>query len=103
MTILARDDMGATVQAIRPGTVQTVAIGAASAASAAVGVRTTIVRVAATADCHIVIGANPTATANDTPLFAKQPEFFAIVPGEKIAVIQSSGAGTLFITEGANF
>jgi len=82
--------------AILPGTAVVVAIGAASLQSAAIN--STVVRLVATADCHIVFGANPTATANDTFLPANQPEYFVFTPGQLIAVIQDSVPGNLFIT-----
>jgi hypothetical protein len=82
--------------AILPGTAITVVVGAASVQSAAIN--STIVRVLATADCHIVFGGSPTATANDTLLPANQPEYFVFTPGQCIAVVQDSAPGTLFIT-----
>ena len=82
--------------AILPGTAAVVAIGSGSVQSAAIN--STVVRLVATADCHIVFGANPTATANDTLLPANQPEYFVFTPGQLIAVIQDSVPGNLFIT-----
>ncbi len=82
--------------AILPGTAITVNIGAASVQSAAVD--STVVRLVATADCHIVFGANPTAGSTDTLLLANQPEYFVFTPGQRIAVIQDSATGTLYIT-----
>jgi hypothetical protein len=82
--------------AILPGTAVTLAIGAASIQSAAIN--STVVRLVATADCHIVFGANPTATVNDTLLPANQPEYFVFTPCQLIAAIQDSVPGNLFIT-----
>ena len=104
MTVLARDQFGAAIPVIYPGASQNVAFTAASAQSAAVGAQTTIVRVLALgADCRIAIGADPIAGAGSTPVMERVPEFFAIRPHEKIAVIREGAAdGVLNITEGAN-
>ena len=104
MTVLARDQFGAAIPVIYPGISQTVAISATSVQSAAVNSQTTIIRVLALgADCRIVIGANPTADSGSTPVMARVPEFFAIRPNEKVAVIRDAAVdGTLNITEGAN-
>lgn len=104
MTVLARDQFGAAIPVIYPGGSQTVAFTAASAQSAPVGSQTTIIRVLALgADCRIAIGANPIAAADSTPVMERVPEFFAIRPNERVAVIRDSATnGTLNITEGAN-
>lgn len=104
MTVLARDQFGAAIPVIYPGVSQNVAFNAASVQSAAVGASTTIIRVLALgADCRIVIGADPTAEPNSTPVMERVPEFFAIRPHEKIAVIREGATdGILNITEGAN-
>lgn len=73
-----------------------VTTGAASAASAAI--TGTCVRVVATKDAHIVFGVDPTATANDTLLAAGIPEYFWITSGHKLAAIQDSEAGKVYIT-----
>ena len=82
--------------AILPGTAITVSIGPASVQSATVD--STVVRLLATADCHIVFDANPAAAPNDTLLLANQPEYFVFTPGQRIAVIQDSATGTLYVT-----
>jgi hypothetical protein len=81
---------------ISPGTSLTVTIGAASAASAAVGA--SVIRLVSTVDCYIAIGASPTATATSMFLPAKEPEYFVVDPTNEVAVLQVTGAGTLFIT-----
>jgi hypothetical protein len=114
------DQHGYEVQAARPALSQSVAIGAGSLQSAAfstgpVGAyaagpvsgvpistpnNTSHVRLVATSDCFVVFGANPTAAAaTGMLLVAMTPEYFWVSPGEKLAVIQSSAAGTLNITE----
>ena len=104
MTVLARDQFGAAIPVIYPGSSQNIAFTAGSAQSAAVGAETTIIRVLALgADCRIAIGADPVAGAEATPVMERVPEFFAIRPHEKVAVIREGGNdGTLNITEGAN-
>ena len=84
----------------RLGAAQDVAIGAASAASAAFGAQTYQVRVAATSACRIRIGdGTPNALATDSYLPADRPEYFTCTPGQKIAVIQEAGGGKLTVTE----
>lgn len=90
-----------TFEAIFPGTSQVVAIGASSAQSTALQTTTTVVQLVATVACFVAIGSNPTAVANTTCYVpANIPVKYGVVGGNKIAVIQASGAGSLFITEG---
>jgi len=82
------------------GSGQKVAFTGVSAQSAAVGTQTHAVLLAATSDCHVEFGSNPTATA--TSCFIKggtAPIPLAIGSGMKIAVVQDTAAGNLFITE----
>jgi hypothetical protein len=81
---------------IRPGTTQQMAISATAAVSAQVGSQ--VVRLVATSDCHIAIGAAPTATAAALFLPANTPEYFACNTTDLVAVIQDSAAGSLYIT-----
>ena len=90
---------GGTFPAMKPGTVQNIAFAAASVQSAAIG--SPLVRVAATADCHIAIGTNPTASANSMFLPAKAPEYLVCNPTDKIAVIQDTAGGNLSVVAGA--
>lgn len=74
---------------------QTVAIGGASAQSAALNVATRFVEIHADAICSIKFGANPTATAADMRLAAgdrivRAVEEKAVIDGLKIAVITNS-------------
>ncbi len=82
------------------GTSQDVAIGAASVPSTAFGAQTYKVRVAVTSDCRIRIEKTPVAIVTDTLMSAGSTEWFTCSPGEKIACIQVSGAGTMNVTEG---
>ena len=118
MTIKS-DQHGYEVQAARPALSQTVAIGAGSIQSAVfstgpVGSYSTTgapvtspnntmhVRLVATSDCWVSFGANPTAAVASTAailLPAGVPEYFWVYPGERLAVIQNSAAGSLNIAE----
>jgi hypothetical protein len=66
---------------------QTVEIAGASAQSAAFNAATQYICLVAKADCHISIGANPTATNSLKPLTAGQDHYFGVTPGHKVAVI----------------
>lgn len=66
---------------------QTVAISGTSAQSSAFGNQTEIIRVHTDTTCSILIGTNPTATAAKLRMVADQTEYFAVQPGDKIAVI----------------
>ena len=92
-------------QCMRPvlGADQAVAYTTSTQSSALGGTNQSfIVRLIATTDCHILIGKNPTATTTNTFLASKQYEYFAVTPGEKIAVVQDSSGGTLYISEMTN-
>lgn len=95
------DLAGQSFQAIFPGTSQKVATTGTSAQSAALSSRTNLVRVYADADMFLAFGANPTAVADGTNLFlaAGVVEYFGVTPSDKIAAIQATAAGNLYITE----
>lgn len=82
------------------GLSQDVAIGAASASSTAFSSETYKVRVKVTSDCRVRIDKTPTAISTDTYMSAGDTEWFTCSPGEKIACIQVSAAGTMNVTEG---
>lgn len=67
-----------------------VVIGAGSLQSAQFNPKTTFVRIHTDAICSIAFGANPTATANSARMAANTTEYFAIVPGQVVAVIQNT-------------
>lgn len=68
---------------------QTVSIGVSSAQSAAFNASTGIVRLHADVACHIVVGgASPTATSSSMRFVAGQTEYFVVIAGQKLAVIQ---------------
>ncbi len=55
--------------------------------SAALNAATRFMRVIADADCHIAVGANPTATTSVMKLISGQAEYFGVTPGHKIAAV----------------
>ncbi len=55
--------------------------------SAALNAATRFVRLIADADCHIAVGANPTATTSNLKLIAGAAEYFGVTPGHKIAAV----------------
>ncbi|MDB4906355.1 MAG: hypothetical protein JWO05_1139 [Gemmatimonadetes bacterium] len=77
---------------------QVVAIGAASVASAAIGVE--LVRLVADTDCYISVGPAPVATAAKIFLPANAIDYLAVTPTQKIAVITkiAGTVGNLHIT-----
>lgn len=85
------------------GVSQKVAYTGTSAQSTAFGANTTLVRLVATSNCHVLVGANPTALADGTCLYVplNTVVFIGVLPGQKIAAIQDSAGGNLFVTEGA--
>lgn len=91
---------GNKVTTARPGATQTVTTSGTSAASSnGFGSSTFFVRVVCTEDCHIVFGASPTATTSDLFLPANTVEYFTVTSGQKIAAIQNSAGGSLYVTE----
>lgn len=84
-------DLMAGIIAPEPALVeQTKAIGGSTAQSSAFGVTTRVVRIHTDAACHILFGANPTATTSSKRMAAGATEYFAVTPGHKVAVIASS-------------
>jgi len=74
-----------------------VAIGAASAQSAAIQAR--VVLVCADQNCWVSIGANPTASIGAGSVFLAAGAFVTlpIQPGQRVAVVQQSVAGNLSV------
>ena len=67
---------------------QTVTFTATAGASAAFNSSTNFIRVYSDTAGYIKFGAAPTAvTATDMPISANTPEFFGVVPGQKISVV----------------
>ena len=69
---------------------QTVTIGAGSLQSNAFNANTNFVRIEADAVCSILFGSNPTAAATNKRISAGVPEYFGVIPGQKVAVITNS-------------
>jgi len=76
---------------------QKVAFAGASAPSAAIDAVEVMLR--PSARCFVAVGANPTAAdaAGSIPLEAGESFHLQMTPGDKVAVIQSTGAGALYI------
>ena len=81
-----------------PGTVSTVAIGAASTQLAA-AFACTAVLIRATVACYIAFGSNPTATSSSQYIPANVPIAFGVDPSTILAVLQVSSGGTLYVTQ----
>jgi hypothetical protein len=82
------------------GNTQKVSFTSSSAATAnAVTPSVNLIRVTATQDCFLVINSNPTATSSGMFLKAGETEYFRVAEGQKIAAIQDSAAGDLYVTE----
>ena len=94
-----------SITRIRPTRTQKVSFTGTAASSSSIGTGsgTIPVRLHCTEDCHIAFGTSPTATADDMPLKAGQPEYFEVNAGSKISAIQDSSGGDLFITEGVGY
>jgi hypothetical protein len=57
-----------------------------------------LVMLVGTQDCHFVEGDDPTATTSNQLLPANCPMVFKIDTGNKLAVIQNSASGNLYIS-----
>lgn len=90
--------VGYVLQAVLPGTAQTVAF-TTTTQSAALGANTVHVRLIATAACYVAFGANPTATSANMMLPPNVAEYFIVTPATKIAALQVSSGGNINITE----
>lgn len=73
---------------------QTVSIAGSSTQSSAFNANTHAIMVECDADCSIVIGSNPTATTSNFLMGDGVPYFFAVTPGQKIAVISNTSGGS---------
>ena len=84
----------------RLSTVQKVTTSGTSAATTnGFGAQTYAVRVHATKAAHIFFDGAPTATTNHTLMGDGGTEYFQVTPGQKLAAIQSSEAGVVYVTE----
>lgn len=91
-TRLARDSQANVIPTgVEPARVQQqVAIGAASAQSAAFDSATTFVRVHTDTPARIAFGVNPTATSASMRMSPGATEYFEVRYGHKVAVIATA-------------
>lgn len=61
-------------------------------------VGSTLIELCATSNCHIVIGASPTAISTSTYLPANTVVHYTCQSTDKVSVVQDSTGGTLYIT-----
>lgn len=83
------------------GSAQKLTSGAASSQAAAFGTQTrALMLTALTNAVHIRTGTNPTAVATDYLLKTTDPSLIiGIGLNDKLAIIQETGAGTLYVVE----
>ena len=88
-TELVRDNLNNNVQAGKEPALATQKITFSTVTqSAAFNELTKFVRIYSTADAYLEFGVAPTAvTENGCPVTAKMPEFFGVIPGQKVSVI----------------
>lgn len=86
---------------VRLGVTQIVATSTGSAETTnAFATATSVVRVLATVDTHVVFGASPnTATVNDALVGAHYPEYFIVNGGWKAAAVVDASSGRVSFTE----
>jgi GMP synthase-like glutamine amidotransferase len=89
---LARASVGGAVQTGQEPALSTqqVSITAGSVQSAAFPSGTKMVRVHTDGAVRVAFGANPTAAATTMRLAAGQTEYFGVMEGHKVAVIQTT-------------
>lgn len=86
---IGKDEVGVPQVAKEPAITKQAFTFAASTQSDAFSATTKLVRLCNATDaiCYWEIGANPTATADSSPLGANASvEYFGVVPGDKVAV-----------------
>lgn len=96
-------------QTLTPGSSQKVDFTGTSAQSTQFYIKTSLVALYATEDCFIKIGTDPVATTDGTSMFIPGGILLGIglfttyneETVTKMAVIQASSSGTLYITEAA--
>lgn len=82
---------GAPIVKCPPLAKQTVAISGSSTASLAFSSTTRIIRVHADSICSVAIGnVQPVASTSDPRFAANQTEYFAVKPGDSLAVISNT-------------
>ena len=93
-----RGAAGGSHPAITPGTslAPLAYIGVSAQSAAQVGSR--VVRLVSTTDCLVAFGSNPTASNTGVFLPASKPEYFVCETTDKVAAVQVSAGGNLYIT-----
>lgn len=87
---------------LRPvaGSGQTVTVGASSTQSSALGNQIKYVQITPAVDMYVEFGVNPTATTSSMFISGDGlARIYKISPGEKIAALQATAGGTLYIHE----
>ena len=101
--ILPADKFNNSIQAMRIGVTQSVTFSLTSAVTTnALSKNTIIVRLVSTSDCFVKITTGtPSATPADMFLPAGVPEYIGVDGFNtlKVAAIQSTAGGTLYVTE----
>lgn len=87
-------------QAICIGDSHIIVTDVTSTQSPAVAQQTSIIRLFCTKDCFIAIGQDPVATTSSMFLPGGIIEYYGSNPGDKVAVLQVSISGILYMTEG---
>lgn len=85
--------IGTTISAIPPEPSivdQAIAIGATSVQSNAFSTTTRLILLSSDTACSILFGADPVATVVNKRIPANVPMGFAVVPGQKVAVIANT-------------
>ncbi len=103
MSILTRDQNGNATQIFTAGPAQVFTVTNSSVASNAFGINTTHVLVTCSlGHCHIAFGTNPTASITTSTMIPNNEAlYFAVKPGDKMAVIKDSNiaSSTICVTE----
>ena len=83
------------------GATQTItSSGSSAATSNAVGAQTYAVSIVATQDVYLTFAVAPTTTATNGVFHKKDwPTKYRIAPGEKVAALQVSSGGTVYVSE----
>ncbi len=73
--------------------------GTAASITNATAAHTKTIRVVATTECYIAIGASPTATTSSVFMPALAIEYFEVPPSIKVSAIRVASSGTVHVTE----
>lgn len=82
-----------------PGVTQSITTSGSSQSFAPFSANVAIVRVATSQDIFLQVGVSPVATTSSMLLPGGAIEFFAVEPGQSIAVLQITTAGIVTVTE----